>query len=422
MSAPSSIASAPVLQADQGLGSQSSALLSRLENGGPPRLQSASPPWTQRIRGAVSGFLLGALVFSGCTFNPGGLDPLDATSGGDSGTMADGGDGGTGGDGGMDAGTMPTAPSVLRPTMAQMLHPGRAYLRWQDGIIPSGRTITDYQLCFTSGAATTIDDATECPGNAMIATPYSALESDTPGATYRFKVRARFDDGSFSPYSDVRTFVTDGGLTGRWKLDGNGTDATGLGHGATPQNGAAFDPSGRVGQALSLAGLDDHATVNDAPAFNVGTGDFTWAAWINPDLSGVFQSLIEKRTSANGFEIYRRPTGGLAFAGHACGEIILANGIVNGEWHRALVTRSGMTVNVFIDGILAGSGTCADDFNNTAHVAFGCNSPERGCSTPLQGRMDEILSLNLSTTAEMAVNDFCADEAAAGVSPPAVCQ
>ncbi|HEX5037629.1 MAG TPA: LamG-like jellyroll fold domain-containing protein [bacterium] len=320
-----------------------------------------------------------------------------------------------------DAGT-PAGPTITQPAAGQELIAARTYLSWQAGEVPLGRTITNYEFCSTSDDAIPIDNASECPRSAVVPGLFTFLDTPVAGATYRFKVRAHLDDGSSSAYSVLGYFSTSSALIARWKMDDVGSDTTGSGHDAVPRNGAGFVPGGLIGPALSLAGGDDHATVDDAPVLNFGVRDFAWAAWVNPDISGVFQTFLEKGTSTNGFEIYRRPSGGLAFAGHACGEIVLVNGIVDGEWHRTFISRANGTVSVYIDGVLAGSGICADDFNNTAHLALGCNSPERGCSTPLQGRMDEILALGTAVMPEMVLNDFCADETAAGVDPlPAAC-
>jgi hypothetical protein len=84
-----------------------------------------------------------------------------------------------------------------------------------------------------------------------------------------------------------------------WPGDGNAFDIQG-GHHGTPQNGATFAP-GKVGQAFSFDGVDDHVNVPDAPSLRANgqlTIDF-WAKFNSVPRTGNFADsmfLIEKDT------------------------------------------------------------------------------------------------------------------------------
>jgi hypothetical protein len=146
----------------------------------------------------------------------------------------------------------------------------------------------------------------------MIATPFAAMDPVAPVTSNYYKVRARFDDLSVSAYSALRNFSADGSLVGWWLLNGTVADASSGGHVGALQGGAAF-AAGLIGQALSLDGVNDSFTVANTNDHNFGTGDFTLAAWVRPGRDGVAEALITKRSSSNGYELYRanRRTSGL---------------------------------------------------------------------------------------------------------------
>lgn len=157
----------------QGFGSESQIGLARLNNGGlgPSRpIQPVGGSLCQRFLGRTSALILSALLTVGC---------------------------------GRDAEPTAVGPTIVRPTMGMMLPPTKAFLLWKDGEIPAGRSIAEYEICVTTGAA--FNDDIDCP-NKRTPTNHFVLKALVPGSTYRWKVRARFDDGSVSSYSEVYTF------------------------------------------------------------------------------------------------------------------------------------------------------------------------------------------------------------------------
>jgi hypothetical protein len=68
------------------------------------------------------------------------------------------------------------------------------------------------------------------------------------------------------------------GMTGWWPGDGAPTDVLN-GRDATLHSGATYG-TGLVGQAFQFDGTDDDASIADAPALNVGTGD-TVDLWVS---------------------------------------------------------------------------------------------------------------------------------------------
>ena len=89
---------------------------------------------------------------------------------------------------------------------------------------------------------------------------------------------------------------------GWWQFENNLLDSSGNGNNGTP-TGAPTYVAGQVGQALSLNGTTQYATVPDAASLDLTTG-MTLSAWIKPGL-GATQDVLKKATngSVNGYEL-----------------------------------------------------------------------------------------------------------------------
>ncbi|HEX5038491.1 MAG TPA: LamG domain-containing protein [bacterium] len=312
-------------------------------------------------------------------------------------------------------------PSLTAPVEAQILAPSHAYVSWQDGPIPPNVSVTSYQLCYTTGPLSGIVGDADCPNAALTTSRRNVLDPLSAKRSYALKVRTLFDDNSVSAWSVIRAFSTDDTLAGWWRMDGNSNDLSPFAHAGVLQNGAAYE-AGLVDQALLLDGIDDQMTVANTNDHNFGTGDFTLAAWIFPLRDGVAEALITKRSSSNGYELFRTTGGQLAFFGSGCGIAAMGGSLPIDEWHRAAVVRAGGMIFLTIDGIAVGTGNCGDDFNNTSSLALGCNGQDIGCVEPFQGRIDEAsIRTAASNDADLA-NDLCADLVQAGVDPlPSMC-
>lgn len=397
--------------------------LSRLESGGVPSgsaaARTSTRSWGQRLVGGAAGLILGALAMQACSFDPSGT--VDGAGGADSGTTGDAGtgamdgssssDSGSGGDGG-DGGAMPTGPSALRPTAGQLLPSARAFLLWQDGAIPSGLTVADYQLCSTSGPLSGINGNDECPNETTAPLNYGVLDSLPSAATVRWKVRARFNDGTRSQYSPVQSFQTDASLSAWLRLDeGAGTsavDSSPLGNDGTLMNAPAWG-AGFLGQALTF-GPGRLVSVPNAPSLNFA-GDFALSAWVRSNATGAHQAILYKGI----YSLYKQNSGKLSFFTPGCGIAVSAGDVTPSVWHHVMARRTAGTVALFLDGQMTGNAACADDLTNTAPLAIGCVPGTPSCEEPFDGAIDDVIVTSGSTADPL--NDFCAGQALAGVSP-----
>ncbi len=144
--------------------------------------------------------------------------------------------------------------------------------------------------------------------------------------------------------------------TNWWPANGNANDVGGNQHG-TLVNGTAFT-SGKVGQAFSFDGIDDHVSFGSV-AGNVGTADFTLAFWVKTTSSGRKEGIIGKRPECmhgSMFDVRLNPTGTIhvELDGSTTGtdyKSLGSTALVNdGAFHHVGVVRKGTTAWLYVDG------------------------------------------------------------------------
>jgi len=397
-------------------------------------LQGLNLSLTASVREAALGAAVSTL--SGCFSEApdlSGTESIGGTSGsssagtagteGSSGASETEGIDSTGGSsGGEEPGVVPGAqyiPNPLRPAQSAVLPSTWAYALWQPGTVPVEKSLEAYEICRTDGDISQIDDASECPNAEVVGDIVHVLEPLASGATYYWKLRAVYADGWTSEFSSVQSFSTDASLIGRWKFEGDLRDETPAGHDGEAQT-ETYAP-GFVGQALSLDGADEYATVADADVLDFA-GDFAISAWVYPQTDGEAEALIAKRSASNGFELYRTSGGVLAFFSGDCGDAVVAGELPSNAWRHVAAKRSGASVSLYVQGALAGTGNCTENFANEAVLSFGCNGPDVGCGEKFNGRLDEIGLYGAALSEGSIINDFCAAQALSGGTLPPACQ
>ena len=161
--------------------------------------------------------------------------------------------------------------------------------------------------------------------------------------------------------------VASAALVVEYNFDGNGQDSSGNDEHLTLMNGAGYAAS-PFGQALSLDGIDDFATVNIG---NYGLTNFTFEAWVNPttwDANVHFISLYQDRYIVLGD--YGGGNGPINTWASGLNPVdvapIVANPTVN-EWHHLAFTFDGTNQVVYVDGVAIKTapttGTLLDGFS-----------------------------------------------------------
>ena len=194
------------------------------------------------------------------------------------------------------------------------------------------------------------------------------------------------------------------GLVGSWGLNGD-TQSESKRKELTGklEGGATFveSPIGKQGKAISLDGHDDAVVVSRHPRMDVGKGDFTVAAWINPtELRQAGIVCLGQYNWVHGWYLDMLQGGVLRIetanpANQSNGTVATKPGILKANtWqHVAAVVRRGESqTRLFVNGFGVASGTVAPtNLDNTSvdlHIGRIQNSQL------FKGQMDEICFYN----------------------------
>lgn len=189
-------------------------------------------------------------------------------------------------------------------------------------------------------------------------------------------------------------------LAGYYQFNGNGDDSSGNSRDLTLVGNPGF-ASGVFGQALSLykdGSQFAQRPVSD-PAFNFGSSNFTVQAWVNYNSTDTEQILVEKWSGAQGpgwtltkmsNNAFRLDTG--------LGNVAVdtpVEAITTSSWHQIIAGRSGSTLSIYYDGILAATQSFIGSIGtNTNPLLIGRRDGDDLRDFSLNGRLDEIAIWN----------------------------
>jgi hypothetical protein len=127
--------------------------------------------------------------------------------------------------------------------------------------------------------------------------------------------------------------------------------------------------------SLLLDGTGDYLSLSSSPDFGFGTGDFTVEMWVRPSSVSGNRIIYDSRVSASS-EV--KPTlylnsGILTYYVNGAVRITGATLSVN-TWYHVLLSRSGTSTKLFVNGTQSGSTyTDTNDYGTTAPVLIGTN-------------------------------------------------
>lgn len=187
----------------------------------------------------------------------------------------------------------------------------------------------------------------------------------------------------------------DTGLKGYWSFNGqdmNGTtayDRSGAGNAGTLTNGPT-KVTGKVGQALSLDGSDDYATVADASALDI-TGAISMGVWIKTSDT---DSCIMSKTVASTAKCFESAGNKVYELGVLSSTLYFqtsngttanvvsgsATSLLDNQWHYVVATWDGTTTSngmkIYIDGaaLYQGTATVSTIQSTSSALTFGGDS------------------------------------------------
>lgn len=242
----------------------------------------------------------------------------------------------------------PSPPSNLT---AAYNGPGSIAVRWS----PNANT---YSLQYANNSAFT--SPTQI--NGITADNYTINNLSTSSSRYYIRVQSVNSAGSSSWSSSVSEWITiTNGLTGWWRLNGNGTASIGTTNiaitGATSTAGQntlannAYAFNGTAGQYGTIAST-----------FNLGTSNVTLSVWVNPAVATNSGLFIKVGTSTG----YGIGMGNVTFDNNSAGtkivmlyegvRWIVTTGTISTGWHHVVMVIDSTGIpSAYIDGALIGT-------------------------------------------------------------------
>jgi hypothetical protein len=210
------------------------------------------------------------------------------------------------------------------------------------------------------------------------------------------------------------------GLVAWWPGDGFAFDVVGSNHG-TLQNGAVYG-LGKVGEAFSLDGVDDSISFG-GQAGNFGTNDFTVFLWLRTTAMRSDEVVLSKRVYCGDCSFWNIAVvfGKISVevdqntAGQNYLSLTASTMVNDGGFHHVAYTRRSTNCSIFIDGVLAATGTTAGitSLSNSAALVAGygvCIGAGVGANY-FTGQLDEVGIVSRALSSEEIGSIYAAGRA-----------
>ena len=126
--------------------------------------------------------------------------------------------------------------------------------------------------------------------------------------------------------------------------------------------------------AVSFDGSGDYLMVPDDDDFDLGTGDFTFEAFIHQTLSYTnYRYIFSHYDGSNGhwLRIDGDGPGAVQFGAGSTVYITSTTKVALNKWHHVAVVRVGTTVTLYLDGNPEGTYTLSGDITSTGEFRIG---------------------------------------------------
>lgn len=179
-------------------------------------------------------------------------------------------------------------------------------------------------------------------------------------------------------------------LLAYWNAENGAVDVTGNGHDGTFQGNAMTMAGGPFGNAFAFDGSGDYIDIGDE--LDMGTSDFTLAAWIKGDPSMGQWARIFDKGYASAYSLHRRAsTNEIGFEMLSSGNVFATDTpLIDNTWHHVALVKNGTTVTIYADGEAENTSTVsAAAQNNSRPLLIGYN-PGEGTLGYWKGKLDEL--------------------------------
>lgn len=318
-------------------------------------------------------------------------------------------------------------PTQKTPSGGLTLPPTRAYLSWEAGIVPSGKILDHYLVCYATNGSD-ISPTSACLNPTNTDQSYLVLDSlITNNTGYRWKVKSCYNASGTdcSAYTPVWSFATDDSVVAWWKMNGNLLDSSGHENNGTFFGGTPQYTEGTFGQALLLDGVDDYVVVSDSDSLDISPADgITAEVWALVDNTEQVHSFVLKHVPGYGglwlqvglygdphvFQMETAPAG--PFASNSV--------VMPGEWTHIVFTGDADQETLYLDGTLDAERTENHFVGTVNDNPLYIGIAENGVT--MKGQIGELILYKGVLSHEVAKNNFCALEVLAGTNPlPSVC-
>ena len=166
--------------------------------------------------------------------------------------------------------------------------------------------------------------------------------------------------------------------------------------------------------ALDFDGIDDFVTVPHDPALNVGTGDFTFEAWLHP-ASNQYITILSKGFSGSSGTNYKFDITPVTSSTYNIRLFYANDFFVNttpislNEWNHVAVTFNFTTKQAvfYLNGVADGTGVYdSDPPNTTGTEPLFIGRGSTSCCNSHEGRMDDVSIWNTVRTASEIAEDM----------------
>ena len=198
-------------------------------------------------------------------------------------------------------------------------------------------------------------------------------------------------------------FAVPNGLVGYWGLDpdcldftvGKALDLSGNGNTGTLNNiTSASLVSGQIGTAINfngVTGAGESKIVTASIAHNIGTGDFTWAAWVNPSTPSSYQAVCANGSYSPALYTY---LGTNVWGFYWSGDKSSGDTFPFGSWQFLVALRRSGVLNFYRNAIKTPSTASVATSMPNAAFTIGEETSVTGTGAELKGPGDEVRFYN----------------------------